>query len=159
MQVCMELGIKARHVFACDTYGGSKKFIQANFEVGQWIHNVFDEEFKEAPSVDVFTAGFPCQPYSSAGIRLGARDSRSDVLTPILDYITKKEPKVVIFENVVALIHSPNKPVYDLVLRTLDRGGYEHWTKVLNSLEHGVPQRRLRVYIVAIRRSELVGPI
>lgn len=55
---------------------------------------------KDIPDCDVLVAGFPCQPFSSAGNRLGVEDARGTLYEECLRVIDDKKPKVVIFENV-----------------------------------------------------------
>jgi len=65
------------------------------------IHTIEENRF---PDVDIICAGFPCQPYSIAGGRLGFADERSDVFFKIASIIKTKEPRVLLLENVPNLL-------------------------------------------------------
>ena len=71
-----------------------------------------------APSVDVFFAGFPCQPYSAAGSLLGLDDHRSLPLYAILHYVVKRLPGIALLENVLGLLRF-HKPVLESILLVL----------------------------------------
>src|SRR5699024_7384619 len=61
------------------------------------------------PDADVVVGGFPCQPFSSAGNRLGASDDRGNLYLDCIRIIEAKNPKVVVFENVRGLLSINNK--------------------------------------------------
>eukprot|EP00959_Pyramimonas_sp_CCMP1952_P105571 2207288-Pyramimonas_sp.AAC.1 len=78
-------------------------------------------EFVEAPYVDVFSAGFACQPFSSEGKNQGVADRRADVVGPILSYVHHRKPQAVIFENVTGILQQKNLPVLNRILTSLSR--------------------------------------
>jgi DNA (cytosine-5)-methyltransferase 1 len=112
---------------------------------------------KQIPSFDVLLAGFPCQPYSIAGLRQGLLDEkgRGQVFLSILEILRKKKPKAFMLENVKGMLsHDGGRTISYMIdqLRTL--GGAKTVynvlsPQVLNSMTHGgVPQNRERVFIV-----------
>ncbi len=146
------LGISARHVFCCDIYNPSKTFCETNFDVETWFTDVHGADFRDtAPYVDFFSAGFPCQPYSSEGAKAGSGDARAAIIVPILAYIRSRKPKAVCLENVKGFMQAPHAELRDLILSKLESAGYVVKYKILNSMEFGVAQNRERVYIVGIR--------
>mgnify|MGYP002759274305 FL=1 len=62
----------------------------------------------DIPNCDVITAGFPCQPFSSAGMRKGIEDDRGNLFMECIRVIDAKQPKVVIFENVRGILSTKN---------------------------------------------------
>jgi DNA (cytosine-5)-methyltransferase 1 len=150
------LGIPCVHEFGCDIAAASRAFCTANFDFKQWYSNVFDKDFKGATSVDIFSAGFPCQPYAADGARKGCDDERSQVIDPILQYVRRQRPRAVILENVLGFLYSTHRAVRGKIERNLRRSGYVIHMGVLNSINFGVPQNRSRVYYVCLR-SDIKG--
>ncbi len=157
-QACIELGAPGVHLFGCDTAAASKAFCSSNFTFVDWIGNVLSDDFGKAPHVDCFSAGFPCQPYSTQGVGQGSNDVRANVLHGIMRYILEKRPKCVFLENVKGLLQEKHKNVFNMVLDILMHGGYNTSWKVLNSCDYGVAQKRARVYIVGIREDVQTTP-
>ena len=153
-QACADLNISATHAFGCDVLEASKKFCMANFAFQRWFDDVHDDSFvASAGHVDLFSSGFPCQPFSVQGAGQGAGDPRSDVLLPILQYISKWKPKAILLENVLGFLQKRHKPIRVAIQNALARTGYKVYRKQLNSENYGVPQSRRRVWIVAILKT------
>ena len=121
-----------------------------------------DESFVNAPTVDLFTAGFPCQPFSQMGARAGPQDKRSSVIHQIIRYFQKSPPAIFVLENVRGL--RTQHPEFFLSIldalqaikhpRTQKRMFNVMWRE-MNSKEVGVvPQNRPRIYIVGARVSQ-----
>eukprot|EP00959_Pyramimonas_sp_CCMP1952_P430187 9010291-Pyramimonas_sp.AAC.1 len=87
------LGTPCVHEFGCDIAAASRAFCTANFDFKQWYSNVFDKDFKGAKSVDIFSAGFPCQPHAADGAHKGCDDERSQVIDPVLQYVRRQRPR------------------------------------------------------------------
>jgi site-specific DNA-cytosine methylase len=107
----LKLGVnKVDHVFACDINRWSKKFIMANDPPKVWLDDVLAvDHHEQAPYVDVYVAGFPCQPFSAAGTNLGTKDARGKVIHGVMKYIEYRLPTIFVLENVKKprLSHSP----------------------------------------------------
>lgn len=102
------------------------------------------------PQFDIFTGGFPCQPFSSAGKGKGELDPRGTLFHPILQIIEKHRPKHILLENVKGMTHKKHKPTLDKILTSLTELGYSCPDPVLlNSKNYGVPQNRERLWIYA----------
>ena len=109
---CMALdsvlsGVTLQKKFACDTRVEAKKFCLTNFEVEQWHDDVAGRAFRKgAGYVDIFTAGFPCQPFSTMGKGEGTNDSlgRGLVIEHIIRYLRDRQPKIFLLENVRGLL-------------------------------------------------------
>ena len=112
-----------------------------------------------APSVDIYVAGFPCQPFSSAGLQRGFEDPRSNVFGGIVEYLTLHKPRTFILENVERFLTIDGGTAKDRVLDTLKNIGdppeYKVHIKLLNTAQLGVPHNRPRVYIVGIAKAAL----
>ena len=114
------------------------------------IHSINESQF---PYVDVLCAGFPCQPFSIAGKRLGFSDERGSIYFKISSIVKEVQPKVVFLENVANLVRMDSGNTFREIAKDLDSIGYEVHYDILDSANFGVPQTRPRVYIVAVRKD------
>ena len=105
---------------------------------------------EDIPSIDILAGGFPCQPFSTCGKRLGFDDRRGNLFFEMARLIKEKNPKVVFFENVASL--KTFKDGFGLILETLSVLGYFVKYKVLDAAKvTGIPQHRERIYIVGFK--------
>jgi DNA (cytosine-5)-methyltransferase 1 len=98
--------------------------------------------------VDILTGGFPCQPYSSAGKRLGKDDERH-LWPEMCRIILEVAPAYVVGENVRGLLNWNGGVVFEEVCADLEYLGYEVWTGILPAAGVGAPHRRDRIWWVA----------
>ena len=122
----------------------------AKMESGQLVPAPIFTDLKTFPAhlfrdcVDIITGGYPCQPFSAAGKRLGTEDPRH--LWPyILDHINAIRPVRCFFENVEGHISLGLREVID----DLEGAGYDATWGIFSASEVGAPHQRKRVYIVA----------
>jgi DNA (cytosine-5)-methyltransferase 1 len=115
----------------------------------------------EIPDHDVLSAGFPCQPFSIAGVSkknsLGRAHGFSDLqqgnlFFAICDIVAEKKPKVILLENVKNLLRHDNGKTWAVIIDSLTLLGYEVRYSVINA-SGWVPQNRRRVFIVAFRKT------
>lgn len=110
---------------------------------------------KDIPPFDLLLAGFPCQPFSHAGLKKGFEDTRGTLFFDIARIIAFHKPKVVFLENVKGLVGHDKGRTFQTIVRVLEEElGYKVHYKVHNAKEFGVPQNRERIYIVALRDHE-----
>ena len=103
--------------------------------------------------IDLITAGFPCQPYSEAGKRLGREDPR--YLWPeIARLICAVRPRWIVLENVPGLLTVESGRVFRDILWTLAQMGYDAGWGVYGAADVAAPQLRERVFIVAYTRNQ-----
>jgi len=102
---------------------------------------------KKLPDFNLFTGGFPCQPFSTVGKRLGELDTRGTLFADIIRICDYKRPKYILLENVKGLAQGKQKPTFEKILKELARIGYDVNWKILNSKDYGVPQNRERLWI------------
>jgi DNA (cytosine-5)-methyltransferase 1 len=102
--------------------------------------------------IDILTGGFPCQPYSSAGKRLGKDDERH-LWPEMCRIISEIAPAFVVGENVRGLLNWNGGVVFEEVCADLEGMGYEVWTGVLPAAGVGAPHRRDRIWFVAHRQD------
>lgn len=104
------------------------------------------------PDFDVLTAGFPCQPFSIAGLQKGFKDRDGNLFFEITRFIDAKRPKVVFLENVPNLMEHDDGKTFLVIYNGLAQLGYTVYYRVLASNDYGnLPQIRKRIYIVAVR--------
>ena len=102
--------------------------------------------------IDIITGGFPCQPYSSAGKRLGKEDERH-LWPQMLRTIREVQPRWVVGENVLGLVNWSGGLVFHEVQADLEAEGYEVQPFVLPAVSVNAPHRRDRVWFVAHSES------
>lgn len=95
----------------------------------------------------ILTGGFPCQPFSQAGVRKGTADDR--YLWPeMLRVISEFRPEWVIAENVAGLLSIQDGMVFEQVCADLENEGYEVWPFVIPACAVGAPHQRKRIWII-----------
>ncbi|MDR2987343.1 MAG: DNA cytosine methyltransferase [Nocardiopsaceae bacterium] len=104
----------------------------------------------EFRGVDVLAGGVPCPPFSVAGHQLGAADER-DLFPEALRLTSEIGPRAVLLENVRGLAASRFDGYRAQVITRLGGLGYRTWWRLMHASEHGVPQLRPRLVLVAIR--------
>lgn len=128
---------------------------RANFSPSSshiFVNDVQELEVRDFPAqqLDVLVAGFPCQPYSIAGLRKGLEDDRGgSVFRSLVNLIRDVRPRSFLLENVKGIRSHDNGRTFDFILDELEKGGYHLRHETLNSMLHAnVPQNRERVFIV-----------
>lgn len=116
---------------------------------------------KEIPDHDVLVAGFPCQPFSVAGVSkrrsLGqadgfACDAQGTLFFDIAQILNIKRPRAFLLENVKNLKSHDGGRTYDVIIRTLTKDlGYDVYPKIVDA-RHFVPQHRERIFLVGFSR-------
>lgn len=107
---------------------------------------------KQLPDFDLFTGGFPCQPFSSAGLQLGENDKygRGTLLHHILRIVEDKRPQYILLENVKGLTAKKFEKTFDFLKNKLEELGYGKLAyAILNSKDYGIPQNRERLWMFA----------
>lgn len=107
---------------------------------------------EELPDFDLFTGGFPCQPFSSAGLQHGVDDKygRGVLFWDIIRICEVKQPEYILLENVKGLKSKKFEKTFSAIFEELARIGYPDATyAVLNSKDYGIPQNRERLWIFA----------
>ena len=134
-------------VFACDIDDSARAAYHHNYKIKPKADITAINEHN-IPEHDILFAGFPCQPFSIIGNRLGFDDIRGTLFFDIVRILKAKTPNIFILENVKQL-HSHNKgATLNTIVTTLEAIGYKVHCKVLNALDYGLPQKRERTIIV-----------
>jgi len=111
-------------------------------------------------TVDVLVGCPPCQGFSDllAKRRGFADDPRNNLVVKFLKIIEVIEPRAVVFENVDGINRGAGRRYLELFIRSLRKLGYHVACGSLNAADYGVPQRRIRMIVIASRESELGLP-
>ena len=122
--------------------------------------SLVDIDHTDLPEFDCLTGGFPCQPFSVSGKRLGFQDTRGTLFFKIAELLHHRRPRTFLLENVKQLYHHDEGNTFKTILRVLqDDLGYDVHYKVLNTLDYGLPQNRQRVFIVGFDKpTDFVFP-
>lgn len=134
-------------VYANDFNRNSCKTYQVNLGDIE-CKDIKDVDPDKIPDFDVFLGGFPCQPYSMIGKRLGLNDERGKVFFQIIRILNAKRPKAFVLENVKHLQLYNEGEVFRQMVNNLEWLGYKVETRILDSQHFGVPQHRERLYII-----------
>lgn len=106
--------------------------------------------------IDLVIGGTPCQDFSLAGKGAGGEEgsgTRSSLMWYYIRLISLYKPKVVIWENVAAVLTHIHLRNYHKFMHTLSALGYNLNAKLLNAKYFNIPQNRLRIFVVAIRKD------
>jgi len=103
---------------------------------------------EEIPDFDILLGGFPCQPFSIIGDKEGFNHETQGTLFFEIERILRdKQPKAFMLENVRNLTAHNNGKTFQIIIKHLETLGYKVFSKVLNALDFGVPQKRERIII------------
>ncbi len=113
-------------------------------------------KLKDLPRHDFMTAGVPCQSWSIAGKNLGFDDDRGQLWNDTLYLLNKVRPNAFIFENVKGLSDPRNQKALVYILSRIKQAGYHAQKFVLNAYDYGVPQTRVRIYIIGFKDEKFL---
>lgn len=108
---------------------------------------------EDIPDFDLLLAGFPCQPFSQAGLKKGFSDTRGTLFFDIERIINDKRPKAFLLENVKQLKGHDKGRTLAVIKRRLEDLEYDVYCDVLRAADFGVPQNRERFFIVGFDKK------
>lgn len=114
-------------------------------------------DWQSVPDFDLFTMSSPCQDFSQAGLQRGGEEgsgTRSSLLWECTKAIEVKRPRFVLFENVAAVASSKFVKGFNKWQQRLEGFGYVNFPQLVNSKDFGIPQNRLRLFMVSILRTK-----
>jgi DNA (cytosine-5)-methyltransferase 1 len=148
-------GLKTECVMTSEIKPFGLKVLEANFSHDYFVGDITKVKNEDIPDFDFLLGGFPCQPFSAGGKRLGFVDTRGTLFFEIERILTDKKPYGFILENVEGLVKHDVENKKDEIGRTLktiveklEALGYKVNWKVLNAADFGLPQARKRIFIV-----------
>lgn len=142
-----------QNIFHCEINAFCQKVLKYYWPKAISYHDIKLTDFTIfRGAIDIITGGFPCQPYSAAGKRLGKDDQRH-LWPEMLRAIREIRPQWVVGENVYGLLNWNGGLVFDEVQADLEAAGYEVIPYILPACGAGAPHRRDRIWFVAYARS------
>jgi DNA (cytosine-5)-methyltransferase 1 len=137
------------NVFHCEWNPFGQKVLNYYWPNAITYHDITKTDFTiHRGRIDIITGGFPCQPYSSAGKRLGKEDSRH-LWPEMLRAIREIQPTWIVGENVRGLTNWNGGLVFDEVQAELEAQGYEVTPFLLPACAVNAPHRRDRIWFIA----------
>lgn len=133
----------------CEINPFGQQVLRYHFPKAEAFFDIKQSNFeKYKGTIDILTGGFPCQPYSSAGKRLG-RDDERHLWPEMLRAIREIQPRWIVGENVLGLVNWDGGLVFHEVQTDLEAAGYEVFSYVLPACAVNAPHKRDRVWFVA----------
>jgi cytosine-specific methyltransferase nlaX len=121
---------------------------KANFRDANIFGDIKQIDENDVPDHDILLAGFPCQPFSQAGLKKGFTDTRGTLFFDIERILLAKQPKAFLLENVKQLKGHDKGRTFKTIIDHLTNAGYKVFYEILKARDFGVPQNRERIYIV-----------
>ena len=152
-QACDELGLEHECVLSSDKKKSAAKAYKHNFneDVFPDVTQIDETEMKD---FDFLLAGFPCQPFSRAGMKRGFADTRGTMFFEIERILKAKTPKFLLLENVAELTTNDKGRTLQIIIEHLEALGYATSWAVLDGHKFGLAQSRRRIYITGIYGGE-----
>lgn len=141
-------GIGGKCVFSSEFDEDACKTYEANFGEHP-AGDITKIEASDIPDFDILLGGFPCQAFSIIGKKEGfANETCGTLFFDIERILKEKKPKAFMLENVRNLTAHDHGKTFKIIISHLEALGYHVYSKVLNALDYGVPQKRERIIIV-----------
>lgn len=158
----------AECVFVSEWDEPARKTYRANFEKidpklfdpknidKTFVGDITKVEPKDMPDFDIITGGFPCQPFSQAGLKKGFTETRGTLFFDIVRIIKEKQPSAFFLENVRGLLTHDNGNTFETIKRVLtEELGYSFYYKIIRASDYGVPQHRPRLFMVGFKDNSI----
>jgi DNA (cytosine-5)-methyltransferase 1 len=137
------------NIFHCEWNEFGQKVLKHHFPTSTSYNDITKTDFTiHRGEIDILTGGFPCQPYSTAGLRKGKADERH-LFPEMLRAIKEIKPRWVIGENVRGLVSWNGGMVFNEVCDDLEREGYEVQPFLIPAAGVNAPHQRQRIWFVA----------
>ncbi|AHA71015.1 DNA methylase [Bacillus thuringiensis] len=138
-----------------------RAYIAMHHSEKEWnVVDIKDAKGVDIPTVDVWTAGFPCTDISKNGKQKGLAGEQSGLFTEVIRLIKEvpeyKKPSYLFIENVDNTLSVNKGWDFARILSMLDANGYDAEWDVITSTEVGIPQRRKRIFIVGYLRGRRI---
>ena len=142
--------INFNSVCSNDIEKSSEVIYKANFPDSNFIlKDIHDIDVSNISVHNILCGGFPCQPFSIAGLQKGFDDTRSNVFWKILEILTYHKPEIFILENVKNLKSHDKGNTYKVIIENLMKLNYHVKSSILDTSKiTNVPQHRERIYII-----------
>jgi len=146
-------------VYAIDSDKHACEIYNMNFDLKCTLKDVREVDAAEIPPHDILTGGFPCTSFSIVAQnppRLGYKDAKGRLYFEMFRILKEKKPSCFIAENVKGILSANKGKAFPLIMETFEDASYHVTYGVLDSSDYGIPQRRIRVFIVGFRNPEML---
>jgi DNA (cytosine-5)-methyltransferase 1 len=149
-----DIGVDINCVFTCEIDPFACKTYNANWPGEEITGDITQIPPANVPDHHLLLAGFPCQPFSQAGRRLGFNDDRGNLFRNIVDILIASQPHAFLLENVKRILTLEGGQVIGEIIAALTEAGYSVLPpQVYMARDFDVPQNRPRAYIVGFRND------
>lgn len=158
----LDLGlIKAGHevIWANDIFPEAVETYRKNIGCHVDERDIRKIRSSEIPDCDVIVGGFPCQGFSVANMKRNVSDIRNQLYREMVRVIRDKQPKFFIGENVKGMASLGGGAAIEKIIKDFSKAGYNvHW-QVVNAADFGVPQKRMRLIILGVRKDIVLSSL
>lgn len=160
----LDLGLKQAGldiIWANDLYADAVETYKKNIGDHIILEDISKISSEYIPECDVVIGGFPCQGFSQANMKRKADDPRNTLYLEMIRVIRDKKPKYFIAENVRGILSLDKGKVIEQIVNDFNNLEYNVSYSLLNCADYGVPQKRMRVIILGVRKdipNDLVFP-
>jgi len=156
-------GCNAKCVWASEWDKHARLTYEANFKTkcpGLFENNLFAGDItkvnpRDIPDFDILTAGFPCQPFSQAGLKKGFEEVRGTLFFNIAEILRVKQPKAFFLENVRGLLTHNNGETFKTIQKVIEDLGYSFFYKVVKASDYGLPTHRPRLFMIGFKNKKI----
>lgn len=162
IEALKQLNIPFIHKWSCEIDKFARQSILANSPPEIMYEDITKRNHYLLPDIDIYVCGFPCQPFSLMGRKLGTSDTRSNIMMHCINVIKIKQPQIFILENVKNFRFIESGRPFNYLINELSNITNENQTNeftyniywdIYNTKDYGIPQNRERIYIIGIRQD------
>jgi DNA (cytosine-5)-methyltransferase 1 len=152
--VLLRMGLPCRHIWASDSEKACRTMLRHHCAPELLFRSIEERPSEELPPPDLYVVGFPCQPFSGAGSRLGFDGQGGLIFFKVLETIRLTRPRVFLLENVDGLRSAAEGTCLESIVESLlHLQTYNIYWQSLNTRDHGIPHNRSRIFFVGILRT------
>jgi DNA (cytosine-5)-methyltransferase 1 len=151
--VLLRMGLPCRHLWASDSEKACRTMLRHHCAPEMLFRSIEERPRDELPQPDLYVVGFPCQPFSGAGCRLGFAGEGGKIFFEVLRTIRLTQPRAFLLENVDGLRSAGGGACLDSIVDSLlGLQSYNIYWRSLNTKDYGIPHNRARIFFVGILR-------
>jgi DNA (cytosine-5)-methyltransferase 1 len=155
-KISLKTGLKFVHVFSSEIDQYAQETLHLNYRPKIFYNDMTKRDYSKIPKIDIYVCGFPCQPFSLCGNRLGQKDRRANIFEYCIKTIKQTEPSIFILENVKTIATLQNGSYLMKIKNILNKLEKYHVEYLfLNTKDYGLPQNRERLFIIGIIKNKM----
>lgn len=145
-------------IYALDNKKDVRELFKSNFELKCVDADIREIKATGIPPHHILTGGFPCQSFSKVALnppRLGYKDENGRLYLEMCRILKQRKPLCFIAENVKGILCANKRRAFPLIIQAFEGAGYHVKYSILDASDYGIPQKRIRVFIVGFRDREV----